>query len=123
MRLATYASVTVAFILIVIKMIAYVLTGSVAILSSLIDSVLDLIASGINLFAVKHALVPADHDHRYGHGKAEAIAGLAQAAFIIGSSVFLILRLLVVFTINSLLKWGSWYWCHADYNLTNGNVG
>jgi ferrous-iron efflux pump FieF len=90
MRWATYASVAVAFILIIIKMMAYVFTGSVAILSSLIDSFLDLIASAINLFAVKHALVPADDDHRYGHGKAEAIAGLAQAAFITGSSVFLI---------------------------------
>lgn len=90
MRWATYASVFVAFTLIIIKIMAYVLTGSVAILSSLIDSFLDLIASAINLFAVKHALVPADHDHRYGHGKAEAIAGLTQAAFITGSSVFLI---------------------------------
>ena len=90
MRWATYASVAVASILITIKIIAYMFTGSVAILSSLIDSFLDLIASGINLFAVKHALVPADHDHRYGHGKAEAIAGLAQAAFIVGSALFLI---------------------------------
>lgn len=90
MRWATYASVAVACILIVIKVVAYLLTGSVAILSSLIDSILDMIASIINLFAVRHALIPADHDHRYGHGKAEAIAGLAQAAFITGSSVFLI---------------------------------
>jgi len=90
MRWATYASVAVAIILIIIKLIAYEFTGSVAILSSLIDSFLDFIASGINLFAVKHALVPADHDHRYGHGKAEAIAGLTQATFITGSSVFLI---------------------------------
>ena len=90
MRWATYASVAVACILIVIKIMAYLLTGSVAILSSLIDSFLDMIASVINLFAVRHALVPADHDHRYGHGKAEAIAGLTQAAFITGSSVFLI---------------------------------
>ena len=89
MRWATYASVAVACFLIVIKVVAYLLTGSVAILSSLIDSFLDLIASGINLFAVRHALVPADHEHRYGHGKAEAIAGLTQAAFIVGSSVFL----------------------------------
>ncbi len=90
MRWATYASVVVACFLIVIKVVAYLLTGSVAILSSLIDSFLDLIASGINLFAIRHALVPADHEHRYGHGKAEAIAGLTKAAFIVGSSVFLI---------------------------------
>ena len=90
MRWATYASVAVAIILIIIKIIAYLFTGSVAVLSSLIDSFLDFIASGINLFAVRHSLVPADHDHRYGHGKAEAIAGLAQAAFIVGSALFLI---------------------------------
>ncbi len=90
MRLATYASVAVAAILIIIKIMAYLLTGSVAILSSLVDSFLDFIASGINLYAVSHSLVPADHEHRYGHGKAEAIAGMAQAAFITGSAVFLI---------------------------------
>ncbi len=90
MRCATYAAVGVAIILCIIKIAAWLLTGSVAILSSLVDSLLDLIASGINLVAVRHALTPADHEHRYGHGKAEAIAGLAQAAFITGSSVFLI---------------------------------
>ena len=90
MRWATYASVAVAIVLIIIKTMAYLLTGSVAILSSLIDSFLDFLASGINLFAVRHSLVPADHDHRYGHGKAEAIAGLAQAVFIVGSALFLI---------------------------------
>lgn len=90
MRLATYASVAVAIVLIFIKIVAYLMTGSIAILSSLIDSFLDFIASGINLVAVRHSLVPADHEHRYGHGKAEAIAGMAQAAFITGSAVFLI---------------------------------
>lgn len=90
MRWASYASVAVVFVLIIIKSIAYAATGSVAILSSLTDSFMDFIASAINLFAVKHALVPADHDHRYGHGKAEAIAGLTQVAFMIGSSLFLI---------------------------------
>lgn len=90
MRWATYASVFLAVVLIIIKIMAYLVTGSIAILSSLIDSFLDFIASAINLLAVRHALVPADHDHRYGHGKAEAIAGLTQAAFITGSSIFLI---------------------------------
>lgn len=90
MRRATYASVTVAFTLIIIKFIAYVLTGSVAVLSSLVDSVLDAFASVVNLFAVRHALTPADEEHRFGHGKAEPLAGLAQAAFIAGSSLFLV---------------------------------
>ena len=106
MRWATYASVAVAIILIVIKIMAYLVTGSVAILSSLIDSFLDFIASGINLFAVRHALVPADHDHRYGHGKAEAIAGLAQAAFIVGSALFLIFEAINRFSHQQALENG-----------------
>jgi len=90
MRTATYASVTVATILIVLKLGAWLMTSSVVILSSLIDSVLDAFASVINLVAVRHALAPADEEHRFGHGKAESIAGLGQAAFIAGSAVFLI---------------------------------
>lgn len=90
MRRATYASVAVAFTLIIIKFIAYILTGSVAVLSSLVDSVLDAFASVVNLFAVRHSLTPADEEHRFGHGKAEPLAGLAQAAFIAGSSLFLV---------------------------------
>lgn len=94
MRRATWASVSVAFILIGIKSFAYVMTGSVALLSSLIDSLLDALASVINLLAVRHSLTPADQEHRFGHGKAEALAGLGQAAFITGSSVFLVFEAL-----------------------------
>ncbi len=90
MRAATFASAGVAVFLIIIKLIAYVLTGSVTLLSSLLDSVLDCIASIINFIAVRHALEPADKDHRFGHGKAEALAGFSQAGFIIGSSAFLL---------------------------------
>ena len=94
MRRATWASVSVAFILIGIKSFAYIMTGSVAMLSSLIDSLLDALASVINLLAVRHSLIPADQEHRFGHGKAEALAGLGQAAFITGSSVFLVFEAL-----------------------------
>jgi ferrous-iron efflux pump FieF len=92
MRLATYASITVAVILIVAKTIAWGMSGSVSLLATLIDSTLDALASLINLFAVRHALSPADKEHRFGHGKAEALAGLGQAAFIAGSAVFLLLE-------------------------------
>ncbi|MBB4265216.1 cation diffusion facilitator family transporter [Roseospira visakhapatnamensis] len=90
MRLATYAAVAVASSLIVFKLVAWLLTGSLALLSTLIDSVLDVGASILNLLAVRVALEPADHDHRFGHGKAEPLAGLAQAAFIGGSALFLV---------------------------------
>ncbi|MEX0951831.1 MAG: cation diffusion facilitator family transporter [Gammaproteobacteria bacterium] len=92
MRRATYLAVAAATLLIVIKLIAYLLSGSVSILSSLIDSIVDLFASGINLFAVAIALQPPDREHRFGHGKAEPIAGLAQAMFISGSAVFLVIE-------------------------------
>lgn len=90
MRLATYASVTVAVILIAIKSWAWVGSGSVALLSSLVDSILDALASMVNLVAVRHALEPADAEHRFGHGKVESLASLGQAAFIGGSAVFLV---------------------------------
>jgi ferrous-iron efflux pump FieF len=90
MKAATYASVSVAGVLIAAKFAAWVMTGSVSMLSTLIDSVLDAAASLLNLIAVHHALSPADKEHRFGHGKAEALAGLAQAAFISGSAIFLL---------------------------------
>lgn len=90
MRLATYASVATASTLIVVKLVAWGMTGSVALLSTLIDSSLDAAASVINLWAVRHALTPADREHRFGHGKAEPLAGLGQAAFIVGSGALLL---------------------------------
>lgn len=90
MRWATYASVAVAAVLILLKTGAWLATESVAILSSLIDSLLDSVASLINLFAVRQALTPADREHRFGHGKAESLSGLGQSAFIAGSAIFLL---------------------------------
>jgi len=92
MRLATYASTTVALSLIISKLLAWIMTESVSMLATLIDSCLDALASIINLIAVRHALTPADKKHRFGHGKAEALAGLGQATFIAGSAMFLILE-------------------------------
>jgi len=92
LRLATYASITVALILIVAKLVAWGLSDSVSLLATLIDSVLDALASLINLIAVRHALTPADKEHRFGHGKAEALAGLSQSLFIAGSAGFLLLE-------------------------------
>ena len=70
-RRATYASVAVAVTLIVAKLTAYLFTELVSILSSLIDSSSDLLASLVTLFGVRVALRPPDRTHRYGHGKAE----------------------------------------------------
>jgi ferrous-iron efflux pump FieF len=90
MRMAGVASVGVALVLIAIKLYAYVATNSVAMLSSLFDSALDLGASSVNLFAIRTAVTPADAEHRFGHGKAEPLAGIVQVAFILGSSLLLL---------------------------------
>ena len=92
MKLATYAAVSLAFMLVVLKSGAWWLTGSVALLGSLVDSLLDVAASVINLLAVRHALLPRDRDHRFGHGKAEALAGLGQS-IVIGLSAFYLISL------------------------------
>src|SRR5689334_2506783 len=89
-RLATYASVSAATLLIAVKFAAWLETGSVALLSSLVDSLLDAAASLVNLIAVRHAMTPADREHRFGHGKAEPLAVLGQSAFIIGSALLLL---------------------------------
>jgi len=93
MRLATVASTAVALILITAKGMAWFATDSVSMLSSLIDTSLDLIGSLVTFFAVRQALVPADSDHRFGHGKAEALAGLVQAGFIAASGCALLVAI------------------------------
>lgn len=90
MRLASFASVGAALFLIALKFGAFLQTGSVSLLSTLFDSALDAAASVVNLLAVRQALVPADAEHRFGHGKAEPLAGLVQVTFILGSSVLLL---------------------------------
>ena len=92
MRRATYASTSVAVVLILAKALAWNLSDSMSMLATLIDSSLDALASLVNLLAVRHALTPADREHRFGHGKAEALAGLAQAIFITGSALFLLVE-------------------------------
>lgn len=91
LRLATYAAVTTAVVLIAMKGFALYITGSVAMLGTLFDSLLDGAASLLNLIAVRHSLTPADDEHRFGHGKAEALAGVAQAGFIAASAGGLLL--------------------------------
>ncbi len=85
-KLATWASILTAIFLIILKTWAWQTTASVSLLASLLDSLMDAAASIINFFAVRYAMMPADEDHRFGHGKAEALAGLAQAG-LIGLSV------------------------------------
>lgn len=92
MRYATWAAVAVAFVLVVTKAVAWWLSGSVAMLGSLSDSFLDMASSVVTLFAVRAALIPADDDHRFGHGKAEALAGLFQASVMTVLAILLVIE-------------------------------
>jgi ferrous-iron efflux pump FieF len=82
MKRASLVTLAGVAFLICIKLGAWGLTDSLSLLSSLVDSVMDLLASLINFFAIRYALVPPDHEHRFGHGKVEYIAGMGQALFI-----------------------------------------
>ena len=84
---AAMASAATALFLLLLKAFAAWSTGSVAMLGSLADSSLDLLASLVTLYGVRVAGTPADHDHRFGHGKAEALAALFQVALITASAV------------------------------------
>jgi ferrous-iron efflux pump FieF len=84
---AALASVAAASFLLILKSYAAMQTGSVAMLGSLADTGLDLIASLVTLFAVRLAAMPADREHRFGHGKAEALAALAQIVLISISAI------------------------------------
>ncbi len=85
----TRLAVGVAVVLIVLKAFALGASGSVSILASLADSTLDLVASLATFFAVRWAAAPADEDHRYGHGKGEALAALVQSGLVFASAVFI----------------------------------
>lgn len=88
-RRITTLSVGTAVVLIVMKAFALGASGSVSILATLADSSLDLIASLATFFAVRWAAAPPDEEHRYGHGKAEALAALVQAGLVFASAVFI----------------------------------
>ena len=89
-KLAAVASTSTALILVVIKFYAWLVTDSSAMLASTTDSLLDLFASLMNVVILRFALAPADKEHRFGHGKAESLAGLVQAAFVLGSALLLV---------------------------------
>lgn len=89
-RLAAIAASSTALLLVVIKLYAWLSTESSAMLASTTDSMLDLFASLMNVVILKYALAPADEEHKFGHGKAESLAGLVQAAFVLGSAFILL---------------------------------
>jgi ferrous-iron efflux pump FieF len=85
-RRITRLSVAVALTLAVVKALVWHVSGSVALLASLADSGLDVLAALITYFAVRYAASPPDSEHRFGHGKAEAFASLTQAGLVFATA-------------------------------------
>ena len=90
-RLAATASLSLAILLSLAKLAAAMATGSLAVLSSLIDSISDVVASGITFASVRIAVKGPDRGHRFGHGKVESLSALAQAAMIAGSGGYVLM--------------------------------
>lgn len=89
---AALISTITALTLFSAKLAVWWLTGAVSLLAGLLDSLVDISASALNLLAIRFALQPADDDHSFGHGKAESLAALAQGMFVLGSALFLLLN-------------------------------
>lgn len=89
---AAKLSISTAISLSVLKFTVGLLTGSMAVLSSAIDSMLDILMSGVNFLAIRHAEQPADDGHAYGHGKFETMAALIQSLVIGGSGVWILIE-------------------------------
>jgi ferrous-iron efflux pump FieF len=90
-RHAAVASLSLAILLSLAKLAAALATGSLAVLSSLIDSLADIVASGVTFASVHVAQRPPDRGHRFGHGKVESLSALAQAAMIAGSAGYVLM--------------------------------
>lgn len=107
-RLATAASVVTALTLVAAKAAAWWASGSVALMASAADSGLDLIASLVTFGAVRYAALPPDAEHRFGHGKAEAFAGLVQAGLVLASAALIAREAISRFGAPQAVEQGGW---------------
>ena len=105
---AAIASLAVAGLLIVLKMATYFATESAGVLSSLMDSMLDGLSSTVTLIGVRQALRPPSRSYRFGRGKAEPLAALVQAAFILGSAVLLCVEVADRLVTTRAVRYETW---------------
>src|ERR1043165_2380265 len=107
-RRVTLMSVATAAVLVSIKLAAWIASGSTALLASMADSGLDLIASLATAFAVRYAAAPPDAEHRFGHGKAEAFASLMQAGLVFASAALVLREAAGAFLNPQPVQHGGW---------------
>jgi cation diffusion facilitator family transporter len=87
--MSAHVTLAVALVLVVAKTAGWVMTGSIALLASAVDALVDTGASVVTLLGVRYAQRPPDRDHRFGHGKGEAVAAFTQATFLAGAAAVL----------------------------------
>ena len=104
----TRLSVGVALVLTAVKAAAWAASGSIAMLASLADSGLDVVAAGATFFAVRYAASPPDREHRFGHGKAEAFASLTQAGLVFASAALVAQQAIVHLVAPHPLAYEAW---------------
>ncbi|MFM0200802.1 cation diffusion facilitator family transporter [Paraburkholderia fungorum] len=85
--MASIVALVVALALVVVKVWAWLTTGSISLLTSAADGLVDVVASTVTFAGVRYAAMPADRGHRYGHGKAEAVAAFVQALLLAGAAI------------------------------------
>ena len=107
-RRVTLLSIATAAVLVAIKAAAWIASGSTALLASMADSGLDLIASLITAYAVRYAAAPPDAEHRFGHGKAEAFASLLQAGLVFASAALIVREAIGAFLHPDPVRQGGW---------------
>ncbi len=106
-----YLTLTIAFTILVLKLWAVIVTNSSSVLASFTDASLDLLVSVLNFAALRYALRPADDNHGFGHGKAEAVMALLQAAFLTGAALLLLTQAFSRFNQTEIvqqLAFGMW---------------
>jgi len=86
-RFASIVALAVALVLVAVKVWAWLATGSISLLTSAADGLVDVVASLVTFAGVRYAGRPVDRGHRYGHGKAEAVAAFVQALLLAGAAV------------------------------------
>lgn len=106
-----YLTLTIAFTILVLKLWAVIVTNSSSVLASFTDASLDLLVSVLNFAVLRYALRPADDNHGFGHGKAEAVMALLQAAFLTGAALLLLTQAFSRFNQTEIvqqLAFGMW---------------
>lgn len=114
---ASIASISLALGLSLLKLAAAVFSGSLAVLSSMIDSLSDVLGSFITYVAVKYSARPASYAHRYGYGKSEAVSALVQALFIAGSGLYVLCDAIIRFIEPQKIDSTPFAWAVMGFSL------